>query len=70
MFPLQPGAIVTKAPLVAMREMNAIQDIPLIVGVNDKEGILMLRQRSGNYWELYDNDITRLIPQYEDHLKD
>lgn len=53
-----------------MREMNALQNIPLIVGVNDKEGILMLRQRSGNYWELYDNDITRLIPKYINNLQD
>ncbi|XP_055620726.1 acetylcholinesterase isoform X2 [Toxorhynchites rutilus septentrionalis] len=55
-------AVVTKPPLEVMKTPNSIFDIPVIMGVNNREGTIMLLDAIKKL-DLYDNDMARLIPR-------
>ncbi|XP_058828225.1 uncharacterized protein LOC131688090 [Topomyia yanbarensis] len=55
-------AIVTKAPVEVMKTPNSLSNIPLMLGVNNREGTIMLLDAIKKL-EVYDNDIARLIPR-------
>lgn len=57
-----PDAIVTKAPIDVMKTPNSISNIPLMMGVNNREGTIMLLDGIKKL-DLYDNDLARLIPR-------
>uniref|UniRef100_A0A8D8NKS9 Carboxylic ester hydrolase n=3 Tax=Culex pipiens TaxID=7175 RepID=A0A8D8NKS9_CULPI len=55
-------AIVTKLPTEVMKTPNSIESIPVMMGVNNGEGIIMLLDAVKKL-DLYDNDMARLIPR-------
>lgn len=55
-------AIVTKAPIEVMKTPNSVTNIPLMLGINNREGTIMLMDAIKKL-ELYDNDMARLIPR-------
>ncbi|XP_062543894.1 acetylcholinesterase-like isoform X2 [Armigeres subalbatus] len=55
-------AIVTKPPIDVLKTPNSIANIPVMMGVNNKEGTIMLLDGIKKL-ELYDNDMARMIPR-------
>ncbi|XP_055528121.1 esterase E4-like isoform X2 [Wyeomyia smithii] len=55
-------AIVTKAPIDVMKTPNSISNIPLMLGVNNREGTIMLLDAVKKLG-VYDKDLARLIPR-------
>ncbi|XP_058463057.1 acetylcholinesterase-like [Malaya genurostris] len=55
-------AIVTRSPIETMKTPNSLSDIPLMIGLNNREGTIMLLD-AVKKMEVYDKDIARLIPQ-------
>ncbi|XP_062543899.1 esterase B1-like isoform X1 [Armigeres subalbatus] len=55
-------AIVTKPPIDVLKTPNSIANIPVMMGLNNKEGTIMLLDAIKKL-ELYDNDMARMIPR-------
>lgn len=44
-----------------LKEKNSLGDIPILTGVNDREGLIMLINAKKRV-KLFEKDVTRLIP--------
>ncbi|XP_053689265.1 acetylcholinesterase-like isoform X2 [Sabethes cyaneus] len=55
-------AIVTKSPIDVMKTPNSLSNIPLMLGVNNREGTIMLLDAVKKL-DVYDKDLARLIPR-------
>ncbi|XP_058463056.1 acetylcholinesterase-like [Malaya genurostris] len=55
-------AIVTKSPIEVLKTPNSLSNIPLMLGINNREGTIMLLDAVKKL-AIYDKDIARLIPR-------
>jgi len=59
---LNPTAFITENPLKLLQENNLFQGKPLIMGVNDMEGIVMMREKAREL-ENYLKDDCKFVPR-------
>lgn len=60
----QDEAIITNPPLEMMKSPIDTKIIPIMMGYNSKDGLVMLPDALvGNKFERFDNDLARLIPR-------
>ncbi|XP_035784382.1 esterase B1-like isoform X1 [Anopheles albimanus] len=57
-----PDTIVQVHPIVAMQQQNRLPEIPIMMGNNNGEGIIMMLDASKKL-DLYDNDMARMVPR-------